>query len=250
MPEHRTKREPLLTLDYFDKSIAYEQTEGIPKFEKKLSGEVPNKKQRARLRYALFQKKLQLIISRYSRGDAVAELPAMLPAVIEALALYQAEELHEPFNLAATDDYQTALWLVSLAAVLKAPAAQREELVRLINSTGQDALLDAMIKKLVPAAERATIQLKHANLVKPLYAATQAATQQDQANHLRQLLSTWYSSRSELYWHDNHKGPDGGGFFGYWALEAAGVVTLFGIDHGPIRDMPFYPEDLVEFARA
>ncbi|MBA4109028.1 MAG: hypothetical protein C0487_05500 [Leptothrix sp. (in: Bacteria)] len=250
MTEHRTKREPLLTLDYFDKSIAYEQTEGIPKFEKKLSGEVPDKKQRARLRYALFKKKLHLIISRYSRGDAVAELPAMLPPVIEALALYQAEELHEPFNLAAADDYQTALWLVSLAAVLKAPAALNEQLVRLINSTGQDALLDAMIKKLVPAAEQATIQLKHANLVQPLYAATQAATQQDKASHLRQFLSAWYSSRSELYWHDNHKGPDGGGFFGYWALEVAGVATLFGIDDGPIRDMPFYPEDLVEFARA
>ncbi|WP_370652395.1 PoNe immunity protein domain-containing protein [Aquabacterium sp.] len=38
--------------------------------------------------------------------------------------------------------------------------------------------------------------------------------------------------------------------FGYWALEAAGVATLFGINDSPICDMPFYPEDLVEFARA
>ncbi|MDO9002361.1 MAG: hypothetical protein Q7V20_02770 [Aquabacterium sp.] len=63
-----------------------------------------------------------------------------------------------------------------------------ERLVRLINSTGQDALLDAMIKKLPPTAEQATIQLKHANLVQPLYAATQAATQQDKASHLSSIL--------------------------------------------------------------
>ena len=244
MTELTSQREPLLTAEYFDKSIACEQNEGIPKFEKKLAGGVPDDKQRARLRYALFKKKLHLIISRYSRGDAIDTLPTLLPPVVEALALYQAEALHEPFDLAAADDYQTALWLLSLAALLKAPAPLAAQLVQLINSTGQDALLDTLVDKLTPL-ERKSIQLKHANLVQPLYAATQAGTSQAQVESLRQFLSDWYRDRSALYWHDNHKGPDGGGFFGYWALEAAAVVALFGIDDATFRDMRHYPKDLV-----
>lgn len=246
MNTNARKREPLLTAEYFDKSIAYELGDAIPKFEKKLSGDVPDKKQRARLRYALFKKKLHLIFSCYSRGDAVDTLPALLPPAIDALAAYQAEEMHEPFDIESIDDYQTALWLVSLAILFKLPSSKNEQLIRLINCNGKDALLDTLIT-CVTSSDLQTAQLKHPKLVQHLFAATQSA-QPDRAEHVRRFLQSWYRDRSDAYWHDNHKGPDGGGFFGYWAVEAAGVVAAFAIDDSSFRTMPYYPADLVSRA--
>lgn len=248
MTSNAHEREPLLTAEYFDKDVAYEQNDAIPKFEKKLAGDVPDKKQRARLRFVLFQKKLHLIISRYSRGDDVAELPALLPCVVEALALYQSEDLHEPFDIQSVDDYQTALWLLSLAITFRADPATCEKLVALISNQGRDALVDSLIKQLTPL-DRPTIQLLHPALTQSLYAATQASPP-NQAACLKDHLQSWYSARSDVYWHDNHKGPEGGGFFGYWSIEAAGVVVAFGMDDVSFQDMRYYPKDLVAYYRA
>jgi len=49
--------------------------------------------------------------------------------------------------------------------------------------------------------------------------------------------------------HDSHKGPAGGGFFRYWAIEAAGVVAAFRIDDSTFRDLPCYPKDLADHGR-
>jgi hypothetical protein len=48
-----------------------------------------------------------------------------------------------------------------------------------------------------------------------------------------------------IYWYDAHKGPEGGGFVGYWCFESAAVVKAFGIDDKEIREQQYYPKDLL-----
>jgi hypothetical protein len=51
------------------------------------------------------------------------------------------------------------------------------------------------------------------------------------------------------YWYGHHeKVPQN--FFGYWAFEAGLVTYLWNIDDASYRDLPFYPKDLVEYARS
>lgn len=67
---------------------------------------------------------------------------------------------------------------------------------------------------------------------------------------MTRFLKAWYPALHEVGWHASHKGPDGGGFFSYWAIEAAGVATVFGIDDSAFRDLPYYPKDLADHGRA
>ncbi|WP_081472861.1 PoNe immunity protein domain-containing protein [Burkholderia ambifaria] len=52
-------------------------------------------------------------------------------------------------------------------------------------------------------------------------------------------------------WHDTHLdlSERGGGYFGYWAIEAAAIAYLRGLADAPLREHIVYPKDLVDFAR-
>lgn len=53
----------------------------------------------------------------------------------------------------------------------------------------------------------------------------------------------------KAYGHDCEKAKDGGGYFGYWCFEAAGVTRAFGCDDGAWRDDPYYPKHLAAYRR-
>ncbi|WP_454726750.1 MULTISPECIES: PoNe immunity protein domain-containing protein [Cupriavidus] len=68
---------------------------------------------------------------------------------------------------------------------------------------------------------------------------------------MAQYLDEWYhASRRELYTDQHADGVRTDlNFFGYWSWEAAAVTWLLDIDDTSYRHMPFYPRDLVDFAR-
>ncbi|MCD9032645.1 DUF1911 domain-containing protein, partial [Luteimonas sp. Y-2-2-4F] len=65
---------------------------------------------------------------------------------------------------------------------------------------------------------------------------------------IRKFLDGWYKgNRNVAAWYDSHKGEDTG-YVGYWSLEAALVVKVFGIDDSSFRRHANYPADLVHDA--
>jgi hypothetical protein len=64
---------------------------------------------------------------------------------------------------------------------------------------------------------------------------------------MTRFLTAWYPSMHKTYWHDCHKGPEGGGYFGYWCFEAAGAVRTCGLDDHAFRDNLYYPKDMASF---
>ena len=50
-------------------------------------------------------------------------------------------------------------------------------------------------------------------------------------------------------WHDVHLSVGKDGFPGYWCWEAALVTLLYDMDDSSYRDMPFYPKDMVAYAK-
>lgn len=60
-------------------------------------------------------------------------------------------------------------------------------------------------------------------------------------------LADWYAdSRLEPYYESCNRGI---GFTGYWSWEAAAITVILDIDDTDYRTAPFYPHDLVDFAR-
>lgn len=64
--------------------------------------------------------------------------------------------------------------------------------------------------------------------------------------HLNKFLKKWYKDLSGVPWHDTHKAE--GGYYGYWAFEAACVVILLEIENDTeFHEFLYYPKDLIEF---
>lgn len=238
------KREPLMDQQYFDREVAYD-SETIDRFETKLAGSAAPSKNRARLAYSIFRKRLELIVMRYSRGEQVSDIKLAFPSVIESLENYQRLQGHQEMAIdESLDDYVIALWLVSLALIFEVDTALLGRLVKCIGNAGRDNLLERLLATRLPDKPQ-TSRLAWPKQYQALIEAIDAPAEAKPALFER-FLKGWYASMRDAYWYENHKGPDGGGFFGYWCIEAAGVVSAFGFDDRLFRDMPYYPRDLAQ----
>lgn len=245
MPQAAKKREPLMEQAYFDGEVEY-QLESIASSEEALK--TPGQgsaEDEAIFVYSIFRKHYELLILRYSRGEDIAAIAEGFPAVIGAWERYRKMEGRQDSPMSEdVNEYVCALWLVSLAILFKVKQDVFERLLRCIGAPGQDALLDRLIATRIPGLPvRAGLLFP-----KPYEALLQAigASHAEQTTLFKKFLKAWYPAMGSLdaYWHNSHKGPDGGGFFGYWCIEAAGVVAAFKIDDSGFRDAPYYPKDL------
>ncbi len=201
---------------------------------------------------------VELLIGQYSAGDEIASLvqPYLTAlAAVEASALPHPIYKSEPFYIDSIDGYEQALWLLSLCKLLRLDAL----LPRLIavfdvvheDNRGKDALFETLIAQL--GGEAAEVKptgamFKWLKVHPLLYQAIQAEPQK-RSLYVAEFLKTWYPAMKSCYWYNRHdRVPQN--FFGYWAFEAALVTYLWNIDDHGYRDLPFYPKDLVDYARA
>ncbi len=246
-----TVREPLLDEAYFDKTIRF-KTQAILEDRTAVTTDPGQFLKLEGIYERLFRFQHQLWMAQYSRGVAISILKNEFLRVVQA-----AEDLRQidtrgvvAFNFSTTlDNYVTALWLLSQASLLKVPPELVVRLITCIGNEGQDLLLERLALRLAPDTKRKPAKkLLYPKAYQPLYDALDAPSEQ-QPTLVQQFLKSWYTRMSNTGWHDSHKGPGGGGFFGYWCWEAAGVAYAFGIDDSSFRDLPYYPNDLAAYAQ-
>jgi Domain of unknown function (DUF1911)/Domain of unknown function (DUF1910) len=242
------KRDPQMDQAYFDRRVQAE-LEGIAKSEARL--EQPSKgtaEDRATYAYSIFRRRYQYLILRYSRGENIAAMAEDFPPVIDSWERYLKMEGHQETSLEGDiNDYVCALWLISLAIIFAAKKEVLERLLSCVGPPGQDALLERLVATRV-ANRRPAAGLLHPKPYEALFEAIDAGPK-EQEKLFKKFLKAWYPAMGSLdaYWHNNHKGPAGGGYFGYWCVEAAGAVVAFKIDDRQFRDMPYYPKDLAGY---
>ena len=238
-----TKRETLMEQEYFDKWVAYERGR-LQEMEAKLAASTAPPANKAKYRYSMFRKEYELLVLRYSQGEAISALKDAFPAVIGRLESYHTEGPHEGFSIQEEiDEYVTALWLVSLALLFEVDDPLFERLVNLIGNEGSDRLYERLVGTRIknrPQAEK-LLYPKPYRLLNDAIDAPAGS----QPRLMAEFLKVWYPAMKKAYWYESHHGPDGGGFFGYWCIEAAGVVKAFRIDDSAFRDSAYYPKDLV-----
>lgn len=241
------KREPLMEQSYFDSEIAYLQEESIPKFKSRINSTVLTPSHKSSICHTIFLRSYQLLITKYSQGEKINNLKLLFPKIIEALEEYHPEDQGEPlrFNFSRhIEEYIVSIWLVSLGILFGVEDDLFEKLVNLIGNEGEDAVYE----KLIGTRIRGRKQTEEVLYPRPYHFLLRAIEEEkeNQGKIMSEFLKKWYSQTKDAYWHDCHKGTEGGGFFGYWAIEAAGVVKAFNIDDTEFREMPYYPKDLLE----
>ena len=196
--------------------------------------------------YSLFRETYQHLLIRYSLGDEVLKLDVYFERILTALEKYRniAVEIVKPGQytfprFSELEDYVVSMWLISLAIVLNIDEAKFIRLIGCIGNIGKDAIFERLVATRVKIRPLGSA-LAFPALYQSLYEAIDA-TEPERSKLVCQFLTEWYGNMKPMYWYDCHKGPEGGGFFGYWALEVAGVVKAFDIDDSFFRDLPHYP---------
>lgn len=242
-----TKREPLLTEAYFDKDIR-QLTDYI---HKRLNNMATYQNQ-AMARFQVMRYYFSLTSSMYSRGYAIDEVREVFINFIEAWEALLEADTSNQYRVSLKDDigtYVEALGLIARAYLLKLKPTFIVRLLGCIDSNGQDLLFERFVTAgKLPITRKPGFKLLYPKTYKTLLDALDAPTA-EQPLLVQQFLKGWYKSIKNVGWHDAHKGPDGGGFMGYWCWEAAGVAYVFGIDDATVRDLPYYPKDLADYAR-
>lgn len=239
-----SKREPLMEQPYFDDAVKFiEETFG--RFEARIQNPDTKPDHQRKLLYKLFSDELELLLTKYSAGYPISDLRGEFPRVIERRERHQKFMGRLGVDFAAIDDYEQSLWLVSLAILLDADDSIFKRVLASIDNEGKDKLFERIVSMKAPRLP-AGAKIIFPKPFQTLYDATMA-TDAEKPRLIKTFLNDWYAAMGKLgvYWHDNHKGPEGGGFFGYWCLEAAAVVKLFGIDDSEFRNARYYPKDLV-----
>jgi hypothetical protein len=219
-----------------------------------LASPLPN---RARYAYSIYHKIYEFPILLYSAGALIEEVKSAFTRVPEAWGAYDAladqaypesEKPQRPTFIASQETYVTALWIVSLALIFNVDDEIFSRLVQLAdskgkgNNEGQDLLYEKLVSSRLSGRKPAD-KLLYPKPYKLLYDAF-AAQRDARAELFEQFLTQWYPGAKGVYWHDSHKSRTGEGFFGYWAIEAAGAVKAMKADDSSFRDMPYYPRDL------
>lgn len=73
----------------------------------------------------------------------------------------------------------------------------------------------------------------------------------DQDNRLIRLKNyienDWYKGNHDAFWYDSHKNNKDS-YYGYWSLEAGAIAKILQIDDISLKDVPYYPYDLVHYS--
>ncbi len=56
----------------------------------------------------------------------------------------------------------------------------------------------------------------------------------------------WYIGNHEAFWHDSHKNSRDS-YCGYWSFEAGAIAKILKLDDSSLKDVPYYPYDLVHY---
>lgn len=202
--------------------------------------------------------KFFLFSLRYTAGEPLDKLRHDFEDVVaayERYAKYDRQNEGEPdwpaFSFTHIDDYVRCLALVSIAILLRQDLLPRiHGLIAESAFDGQDALYEELTKKFIP--DRLEIDQWYHNLpYRYLLDCIDSDTAEERIADMQSYLKSWYKYMKGCGWYDSHKnqGPEGGGYFGYWAWEAAAVAYLYDLDDTSFRDHLVYPKDLVAFAR-
>lgn len=249
-------RDTLMSKNFFDEMIELTDVKGIQDGLRHIAETVPaSPKHRAQFLFSWFSYHYEILLMRYSRGDDLKGLRDYFPEVIKAWEWAHQNEIDAftPYEIMRRkqfdqnlDFYVICLWMVSLGLCLKIDDRLFQRMLALCGNEGRDWLFEtlagARIKGRQPAAA-----LCYPKTYQLLKFAIEADEPGERDRLMNAFLLRWYASLSKTYWHDNHNGVDGGGYFGYWCFEAAGAANACGLDDHAWRELPHYPKDLAAF---
>ena len=257
-------RDSLTTVPHWDKWIDFLH-DRINQMLKKCKETPGDPRYRPQYVFELARNHWELMLMRYSRGDAKDELPKYFSGLLDAweeserlgkdVFTHEQQLMRRSWKL-NLDFYIVCFWLVGFALALEIPDDQWRRLIDLIGNEGEDVLLDRVIAYR-DCDRKIGTELRHPQPYKRLLDAVDASAS-DQPKMLRLFVENWYRELDRPpkkggvpaiydrpYWYGFDENLEGGAYFGFWCVEAAAAVKAFNLDDSLCAGLKHYPWDLV-----
>jgi len=195
---------------------------------------------------------------RYTGGEPIPILRDDLDHVVAAyqqaakyIKIYEGNSKFPPLRFMEMDEYERVLQMIGLSFLLH----RRDLLPKIAGMFDpifeeQDFLYEDILSYEFEGRFEVDkwYHEEYRDLVNSLCRDTEAEVIAD----LHSYLKNWYKSFEMAPWHNSHLEIEDdmcGGYFGYWAIEAATVAYLLDVDDSSFRENLVYPKDLVDYAK-
>lgn len=260
------KRDSRYSLKFWNEWVDFRAGE-LVRMRRILDASEGNRHHRPQYTLDLAKTTLELMLSKYSRGDDVSSLVPLFETLLEAWeesvqlekGVYSKAQIRIRNSWAVNIDfYDYCFRAVGLAILLEIPESQWRRLITLVGNVGQDAILDRIIASRDSGREiggSVCFSKAYGGLIGILDTACGEGAQQ-----LRRYVDGWFQGlfdagsrdfpseyRTPYWWvfcADEERGVQGG-YFGCWCIEAAVVAKVVGVDDELCIEHPHYPGDLV-----
>lgn len=237
----RMMRDKSRKREYFDRCIQYHSQQSeklvieINSYEEQTDQRVLDRKN------ALLQKRVNILVAKYSKGDALSELKEEFEKLVDCfMECWNFDEhWYHLFHGNCDSWYIDDLRFASLAFLLNVDAQIKNKIRdRLQESFYYDCLIDSILSNTENLPDKEA--LTYPEIVMKLV----CAAEQRSYEPLKEYLQVWYHDFKYDPWYHGFGIFD---YWGKWSFVAAAVVKRFGLDDELLKDDPFYPYDLAHF---
>lgn len=228
-------RDRLKDKQYFIEYIN-EEKKRIEKFEAKLMNNEVKNERILPVRRKIHSLKFQILIARYSMGEKLEQLIDDYKGLVNDMV-----ELWHP------DWYDDMLWMLSIGVMLEIDDQSFNILIDLVEKNKkEDWLYYFMINYRNKNYTYSEYTLMFDEPYKEIYEVVKL--ENNKISLLREYLQNrWYSGHSDAGWYDSHKSKENL-YYGYWSFESGAIVKILGLDDSELKDVQYYPYDLVHYS--
>jgi hypothetical protein len=186
-----------------------------------------------RYRYDIF-------LAKYSIGEDVQKVKKEYNSLIPLIEK----------NWKKSNGYVQMVWILSIGIMLEIEDSDFSKLVQIIEKDNpNDYLVDLLIHYRLPIWQGKSDSF----MFKRPYQAIREIVSFSAIDNLnglermkKYLLKEWYRGHSDSGWYDAHKSK-WNIHTGYWSFESGALVKILGLDDSTLKDMPYYPYDMVHW---
>lgn len=143
--------------------------------------------------------------------------------------------------------YIDLIKILSLAVLFEVDEEEMSKLAQKLELENfDDYLANILIRNIIPAWNHTGEEFEFTGIYDCLRQVLTSGEKQGCELLKEYLQKQWYDIHRDCAWHDSHKSTKRI-YYGYWSFESGAIVKIMGWDDSSLKDVPYYPYDLVHY---
>jgi hypothetical protein len=178
----------------------------------------------------------RLFVAHYSIGEKIENIRNDFLEI-----LYDMPKYWSP-----TGGYIDMIWMLSIAIMYEVSNEEFQVLTKLVKDNKiEDWLINYLAAYRDKEIDLTGLQVRMKNPYE--YIKNIVNNPNNETEKLKEYLENkWYKGHQEMAWYNIHLHKEKL-YSGYWSFESGAIAKILGIDDTNLKDVPYYPYDLVHY---